>query len=70
MRRTWLLVLIILSSLAAFVGYCAAIVDWIQDYSGGIYKQNFIEAILETSALAVYTCLGIRFFNRNIGSFR
>lgn len=59
-----------LGSLAAFIGYCAAIVDWIQDYSGGVYKQNFMEAVLETAALVVYTYLGIRFFNRNISSFR
>lgn len=70
MHKTLLLLLITLGALAAFVGYCAAIVDWIQDFSGGVYRQNFSEAVLETSALVLYTYLGIRFFNRNTGSFR
>ena len=70
MPKILLLLLITLGALAAFIGYCAALLDWIQDYTGGVYGQNYMEAVLETSALAVYTYLGIRFFNRNVGLLR
>lgn len=70
MSKILLLLLVSIGALLAFIGYCAALVDWIQDLSGGVYQQNTMEALLETSGLIIYTYLGIRFFNRNLGSFR
>lgn len=70
MRKLLLLLLIILGASAAFTGYCAALLDWVQDFSGGVYQRNLVEAVLETSALVIYTYLGVRFFNRSTGSFR
>ncbi|MBD2755955.1 hypothetical protein [Spirosoma validum] len=70
MHKILLLILISLGALVAFTGYCAALIDWIQDFSGGVYQKNYLEAVLETAGLGIYTFLGIRFFNRNLGSFR
>lgn len=68
MHRLLLLLLVILGALLAFTLYCAALIDWIQDYSTGVYSQHIIEAILETGAILLYTYLGIKFFNRHIVS--
>ena len=70
MSKILLLSLVGIGALLAFVGYCAALVDWIQDFSGGVYRQNSMEAFLETSGLLLYTYLGVRFFNRTTGLLR
>lgn len=70
MYKILLVLLVSIGALTAFVGYCAALVDWIQDFSGGIYSQDYREAVLETSGLFIYTYLGIRFFNRNMRLLR
>ncbi|GAB4023062.1 hypothetical protein [Spirosoma koreense] len=70
MYKILLLLVVSLSALFAFIGYCAVLIDWIQDFVGGIYKEHLFEVLFETAGLAVYTYLGIRFFNRNLGSFR
>ncbi|WP_420147149.1 hypothetical protein [Spirosoma sp.] len=70
MPKILLLLLIGLGGLLAFAGYWTALIDWVQDVSGGVYRQNFIEAMLETSGLVIYTYLGVRFFNRHLGSSR
>jgi hypothetical protein len=70
MNKIVLLLLVGTGALLAFFGYCAVLVDWIQSFSGDTYKQNYWEALLETAGLLLYTYLGIRFFNRNLGSFR
>lgn len=67
MRKVFLLLVIVVGALLAFTGYCFALVDWVQDCTGGFYRDNFLEAMLETSGLCIYTYLGIRFFNRNLG---
>ncbi|WP_229379415.1 hypothetical protein [Fibrella forsythiae] len=53
--------LLLLASTIGFVGYCAALIDWIQDYSTGFYRRAWLEATLETSALVIYSYAGIRF---------
>jgi hypothetical protein len=70
MYKIFFLLFICLGALLVLAGYCAVLIDWIQDISADVYKQNFMEALLETSGLGVYTYLGIRFFNRTLGSIR
>ncbi|SFC31702.1 hypothetical protein [Spirosoma endophyticum] len=69
MSRTRLLLLICIGALVAFALYCAALINWIQDYSAGMYDRNYTRLMLETGAILIYTYLGIRFFNRNLRSF-
>lgn len=61
MRQVLLVLLLAVGSLACFAGYCAALIDWVQDYKAGVYDRNHLEAFLETGALSLYTFLGIRF---------
>lgn len=68
MQKTFFLLLIIIGASIAFVGYCALLIDWIQDYSNGVYGHNRLEAVLESGALLLYTYFGIKFFNRHLGS--
>lgn len=70
MDKTLMIVLVVIGALAAFVGYFAAVIDWLQDYNSGRYNHNPTEAVVETLALVAYTYLGIRFFSRHISSFR
>ncbi|UFH53626.1 hypothetical protein [Spirosoma sp. KNUC1025] len=70
MYKILLLILVGVGALLAFAGYFWALSDWMEDISGGIYRQNYVEATLETSGIVLYTYLGIRFFTRNMGSFR
>lgn len=70
MPRTLLLLLICLGALVAFALYCAALINWIQDYSTGLHDRHYTRLMLETGAILIYTYLGIRFFNRNLRSFR
>ena len=70
MDKTLMVLLVVIGAVAAFVGYFAALTDWIQDYANGTYQRNPAEAVLETLALVAYTYLGIRFFTRHISSFR
>ena len=61
MRQTLIAIIFILGSLISVTGYCMALVDWFQDVREGIYQENHLEGILETSALGFYTFLAIRF---------
>ncbi|WP_461113502.1 hypothetical protein [Spirosoma jeollabukense] len=70
MSRTRLLLLICVGALVAFALYCAALINWIEDYSTGLYDRNYAGLMLETGAILIYTYLGIRFFNRNLRLFR
>ena len=63
MRQSLLVILLITASLICFLGYCAALIDWVEDYRTGVYQRHHVEAALETSALALYTYLAIRFIN-------
>ena len=55
--------------LVCFAGYCYALIDWVIDYETGVYKRQQLEAVYETSALLLYTALGLRFINRRIDLF-
>ena len=70
MDKTFMILLVVIGMIAAFVGYFAALTDWVQDYSNGTYSHNPTEAVFETLALVAYTYLGVRFFTRHISSFR
>lgn len=70
MDKTLTILLVIIGTIAAFVGYFAALADWIQDYTNGTYQRNPMEGVFETLALVLYTYLGIRFFTRHISLFR
>ena len=70
MHKTLLLFIIIMGALVAFFGYCALLIDWLQDYSSGVYSSNLLEAGLESGGLLLYTFFGIKFFNRHVGSLR
>lgn len=54
-------VLLLTVSLVGFIGYCYALIDWVQDVLTGVYADNHVEAILDTMALGVYTYLARRF---------
>lgn len=64
MRQAILIILLIAGSLLAFLAYCAALIDWVQDAQTGVYERNHWEALAETLALVVYTYLAIRFIKR------
>ena len=70
MNKTFFLLIILIGASVAFFGYCAMLIDWIQDYSSGIYGQNHLEAALESGALLLYTFLGVKFFHRHVNSLR
>ena len=68
MDKTVLILAVVIGTIAAFVGYFAALIDWLQDYTSGRYSHNLMEAVFETLALIAYTYLGVRFFSRHINS--
>ncbi|GAB3802064.1 hypothetical protein GCM10028819_30600 [Spirosoma humi] len=70
MNKTFFLLILLIGASAAFFGYCAMMIDWIQDFSNGIYGQNHLEATLESGALLLYTFLGVKFFYRHVNSLR
>ncbi|MFD2933045.1 hypothetical protein [Spirosoma flavum] len=70
MHKTFLLFIIIIGASVAFFGYCAVLIDWIRDYSSGVYRHDYLEAVLESGALVLYTYFGIKFFNRHVSSLR
>ncbi|GAB2553711.1 hypothetical protein GCM10027085_51170 [Spirosoma aerophilum] len=68
MNKTFFLLLVILGALAAFCGYCALLINWLQNYSNGVYLHNHTGAVLESGALVLYTFFGIKFFYRHVNS--
>ncbi|RYC67894.1 MULTISPECIES: hypothetical protein [Spirosoma] len=66
MRHTVWMFLLIATALLGFCGYCTALLDWVQDVRTGAYGLNYQEAVLETSALIMYTYLSIRFFRSKL----
>ena len=66
MRQATYFLLLVAGSLICFGGYCAALIDWLQDLRTGVYEQHHGEAFLETTALSLYTYLGIRFLKLKI----
>ena len=61
MRPIIYLTLLLIVSFTGFIGYCYALIDWLQDLRNDVYSRNHPEAVLETGALGVYTYLAIRF---------
>lgn len=61
--------LLITGSLLACLWYCAALIDWIQEYSSGYYAYHRIEQVLETAGILLYTYLGVRFLRKNVDFF-
>ncbi|QDK81596.1 hypothetical protein EXU85_24480 [Spirosoma sp. KCTC 42546] len=68
MKYSFVLFLLGLGALLGFAGYCYALIDWVQDYRTGVYHREPFEACCETSALVVYTVLGLRFTSRKLNS--
>ncbi|WP_461112727.1 hypothetical protein [Spirosoma jeollabukense] len=66
MRQASSIFLFIVVGIICFGGYCVALIDWVQDAKTGVYESNYIEAVLETSALVIYTYLAMRFMKRKI----
>ena len=66
MRSALLPVLLLTISLIGFTGYCYALIDWVQDVQTGVYERNYIEAIVETTALGLYSYLAIRFLRSKL----
>lgn len=52
--------------LLGFLWYCAALIDWVQEYSSGYYVYHRLEEVLETAALVTYTYFGIRFCRKKL----
>ncbi|WP_460910638.1 hypothetical protein [Spirosoma areae] len=61
MRQTLVILAVIMGSLASLFLYCAALIDWVQDYRTGIYAKDYTEAVVETSAIFIYSYTGYRF---------
>lgn len=70
MRRLIYTLMLLTGALLAFVGYCAALIDWIQEYSSGYYTDHRIEQGLETAGIVIYTYWGIRFCRKNMNSLQ
>ncbi|AUD01964.1 hypothetical protein [Spirosoma pollinicola] len=70
MNKTFFLLIVITGASLAFFAYCAILINWVQDYSSGVYVRNHTEAILESGALVAYTYFGIKFFHRHVSSLR
>ena len=67
MRQLLHSLLLLTGIVLAFVWYCAALIDWLQDYSSDYYAFHRVEQVLETAALLVYTYLGVRFYQKRMG---
>lgn len=68
MRQLLLIVILFIGSIASFVGYCAILIDWVHDLSSGVYSNNRLEAVLETTALFLYTYMAIRFMRSKLNT--
>ena len=61
MKHSLQLFLMLMASLVGFVVYCIMWIDWVQDFSNGAYARDYLEAVVETTVLAGYTYLAVRF---------
>ncbi|RIV27141.1 hypothetical protein DYU11_02155 [Fibrisoma montanum] len=61
MRQSLILLCVVFGVLACFIGYCAALIDWVQDIRSGLYQTNYREAFWETVALLAYNVLAVKF---------
>ena len=62
--------LLLTGAVLAFVGYCGALLDWIQAYSSGYYSHHRLEQGLETAGIVLYSYWGIRFCRKNVDFLR
>lgn len=69
MNHPFKLFLMLAASLVSFVIYCTMWIDWVQDFSSGIYALDYVEAAVETTILAGYTYLAIRFAYSRLNTF-
>ncbi|NID13797.1 hypothetical protein [Fibrivirga algicola] len=61
--------LLLSAGFIGFLGYCAVLIDWIQDFYSGLYKRELAEAALKTGAILLYTYAGVRFAKNKINLF-
>lgn len=66
MRRFFYSLLLLTGVLVAFVGYCTALINWLQAYSSGYYAHHRLEQVVESVAIVIYTYLGVRFCRRKV----
>lgn len=66
MRRFIYPLLFMAGALLAFLWYCAALINWIQEYSSGYYAYHRFEEVLETVGIVTYTYFGIRFCRKKL----
>ncbi|WP_138991664.1 hypothetical protein [Larkinella sp. C7] len=66
MRNTLWFIVLILTSLLCFAGYCASVIDWVRDLQTGVYRHNRVEGLLETGAQILYLYLAIRFARKHV----
>ena len=68
-RKAMLVSAIVAATGLSFAGYCAALIDWVEDVRTGVYVINHLEAFWETFALGLYTFLAFRFLRGRISLF-
>lgn len=66
MNKTLLLLMLIAGSLLSLTWYCAALIDWLDEYSSGYYAYHRLEQVLKTSALGAYTYGAVRFYRNRV----
>ncbi|WP_461117007.1 hypothetical protein [Spirosoma jeollabukense] len=66
MRYSLSILGLVIGSLVCLFGYCAALIDWVQDYKTGVYASHQMEAVLETGAILLYSCGGFEFVRRKV----
>ena len=61
MRQLLITLGIVIGTLVALCLYCAALIEWVQDYRTGVYGKEPLEALLETGAILGYSYGGYKF---------
>ena len=62
--------ILIIGLLITFIGFCIVLIDWIQDYATGFYRNHPLEALLETTGLVAYIVFALRFINSRLSLFK
>jgi hypothetical protein len=63
MRQALLIISLVASCVIGLFGCCAALIDWVQDYQGGVYASHPLEAILKTGLFLATPSLVYDFSN-------
>lgn len=66
MRSSLTILGLLTGSLVCLFCYCAALIDWVQDYKTGIYASHQLEGVLETGAIFIYSYGGFEFVRRKV----